>query len=609
MPEGSSWGRIADAGVAEVRERNRIDEVVGEYVTLRRAGADSLKGLCPFHDEKTPSLHVRPSHGTFHCFGCEEGGSVFDFIMKVEGLDFHDAVERLAARVSVQLTYARDDSATRRERATRSRLLEVNRLAAEFYTERLTSPEALPAREFLAQRGFTQEIAGTFGCGFAPGGWDELTRHLQGRGFATAELVAAGVAREGPRGAVDRFRRRLLWPIRDLTGGVVGFGARRLFSDDRVEAKYLNTAETPLYRKSQALFGLDLAKREIAQSRRVIVVEGYTDVMAMRAAGILGAVAACGTAFGREHVAALRRLLGDPDGEAVFVFDGDEAGRQAALRAFEAGGFEAMFIAVAPDGLDPCELRHARGDGALRRLVAAREPLFAYAIRAEISNRDLGTAEGRVGALKAAVPMVAAIRDAALRDEYARSLAAWVGWEDTATVVRRVRETAGVVAARPRVVSAPGSGVEWVEREALKYALQEPSAVGVEFGTLPAPVFTSAAYRLVYAAILAAGGVAAYSAGEAWVDAVRARCSHQSLVTELAVETPRVPERGAGYVSGLIAVLRARAVREQVGEMKAELCRLSPLADSVAYRELFSDLVVLEGYYRELQRDAAGCGP
>ncbi|MGH3885253.1 MAG: DNA primase, partial [Pseudonocardiaceae bacterium] len=490
-------GRIRDADIAEVRERNRIDEVVGEYVALRRAGADSFKGLCPFHDEKSPSFNVRPGHGTFHCFGCGEGGSVVDFVMKIDHLGFVEAVERLADRVGIRLTYTGGGSSVQRDRGTRSRLVEANKLAQEFYAEQLSSAEARPAREFLMQRGFDQQVASTFGCGFAPSGWEQLTKHLLGRGFTVEELVKAGVSREGQRGPMDRFHRRLLWPIRDLGGDVVGFGARRLFDDDRSEAKYLNTAETQLYRKSQVLFGLDLAKREIARRHQVVVVEGYTDVMAMHLSGVPTAVASCGTAFGTEHISVLRRLLMDDDamrGEVIFTFDGDEAGQKAALKAFDdEQRFAAQtFIAIAPDGMDPCELRQAKGDAAVRDLVARRQPLFTFAVRTLLAEHDLDTAEGQVEALRRAVPLVARIKDPALRDRYATQLAHWSGWTgEEATVVRRVREAAGEAprrrGGRNQSTSRAENGTELpprddvrlqAQREVLKAVLQEPAMTG-----------------------------------------------------------------------------------------------------------------------------------
>jgi DNA primase len=620
-------GRIRDADIGEVRERNRIDEVIGEYVALRRAGADSLKGLCPFHDEKTPSFNVRPGHGTFHCFGCGQGGSVVDFMMKIEHLGFVEAIERLADRVGVKLTYTGGGSSVQRDRGTRSRLVEVNKLAQEFYAEQLSSAEAQPARDFLMQRGFAHEAAGTFGCGFAPSGWHQLTKHLLGRGFSVEELIKAGVSREGQRGPIDRFHRRLLWPIRDLGGDVVGFGARRLFDDDRIDAKYLNTAETPLYRKSQVLFGLDLAKREIARRRQVVVVEGYTDVMAMHLAGVPTALASCGTAFGAEHIAVLRRLLMDDfefHGEVIFIFDGDQAGQKAALKAFDdEQRFAAQtFVAIAPDGMDPCELRQAKGDAAVRDLVARRQPLFTFAVKTLLAEYDLDTAEGRVDALRRAVPLMARIKDVSLRDEYARQLAGWVGWDDVATVRRRVREAAGEIPQRrgggnqKAPPSANGSELParddvrlQAQREALKAVLQEPALTGPVYDALPADAFTHPSYAQVHAAVLAAGGTAAGMSGPEWIEAVSAHCTARSLVTELAVETLRAKgsaEDDARYIGSLLAHLQATVVGRQVAEIKSRLQRISPLEDATTYHHLFGDLVALEQYYRALREQAMG---
>ncbi len=621
-------GRIRDADIAEVRERNRIDEVIGEYVALRRAGADSLKGLCPFHDEKTSSFNVRPGHGTFHCFGCGEGGSVVDFIMKIEHLGFVEAVERLADRVGIRLTYTGGGSSVQRDRGTRSRFVEANKLAQEFYAEQLSSPEARSAREFLTQRGFGQDVAGTFGCGFAPTGWEQLTKHLLGRGFSVEELVKAGVSREGQRGPMDRFRRRLLWPIRDLGGDVVGFGARRLFDDDRNEAKYHNTAETVLYRKSQVLFGLDLAKREIARRHQVVVVEGYTDVMAMHLSGVPTAVASCGTAFGTEHISVLRRLLMDDDalrGEVIFTFDGDEAGKKAAFKAFEGDQSFATqtFIAIAPDGMDPCELRQVKGDAAVVDLVARRQPLFTFAVQTVLAEHDLDTAEGQVAALRRAVPLVAQIKDVSLRDRYATQLSGWVGWMgDESTVVQRVREAAGDEprrrGGRKQSASPAENGTELpprddvrlqAQREVLKAVLQEPAMTGPVYDTLPAEAFTHPSYAQLHAAVLAAGGTAAGLSGAEWIDAVAAHYPQRSLLTELAVETLRAKgsaEDDARYIGSLLARLQATVLGRQVAEIKSRLQRISPVDDAESYHQLFGDLVALEQYYRSLRDQAVG---
>lgn len=645
-------GRIREADIARVRELNRIDEVIGEYVALRRAGAGAMKGLCPFHDEKTPSFGVRPGHGTFHCFGCGKGGDVIAFVMEVEHLSFVEAVQRLADRVGLTITYEGGGSSVQRDRGSRSRLVEANRLAQQFYAEQLRAPEAAKARGFLTTRDFDVDAATKFGCGYAPASWDALTKHLLGKGFTPEELVKAGLSREGQRGPIDRFRRRLLWPIRDLGGDVVGFGARRLFDDDPIEAKYVNSPETPLYRKSQVLFGLDLAKREIARRHQAVVVEGYTDVMAMHLAGVPTAVASCGTAFGTEHISVLRRLLIDDDalrGEVIFTFDGDEAGQKAARKAFEdEQRFAAQtFVAIAPDGMDPCELRQHKGDAAVRDLVARRTPLFAFAIRAALREHDLDTAEGKVEALRRTVPMVARIKDVSLRDEYARQLAGWTGWVDVPTVLRRVRETAEASAGaaggvpsqdtasagsrhrRPRSSTAdtradseaqptldgpprprPDDPRLWPQREALKVALQLPALAGPMYDTIQSDAFTEPAYLALHKAIIAAGGTAAGLAGPSFIDAIAVHCPQptvRTLLTELAVEPleARSAEE-ARYVSAVLARLQETVVLREIVQLKSKLQRLSPVDDAVAYHQLFGDLVALEQYRKGLGEQALG---
>lgn len=632
-------GRIPDRDIAAIREKIRIEDVVGDYVQLRRAGADSMKGLCPFHDEKSPSFHVRPNHGHFHCFGCGEGGDVYAFVQKIEHVTFVEAVELLADRVGYTVTYSgASASNVQRDRGSRSRLLAANVAAQEFYAAALQSEEAAPARQYLTDRNFDAAAAARFGCGFAPSGWESLTKHLLRKGFEFKELEAAGLSREGRRGPMDRFHRRLLWPIRAAGGEVIGFGARRIFDDDQMEAKYVNTPETVLYKKSSVLFGLDLAKRDIAKGHQAVVVEGYTDVMSMHLAGVTTAVASCGTAFGDEHLSMLRRLMMDDNffrGELIYVFDGDAAGRAAAVKAFEGEQNLAgqSYVAVADDGMDPCDLRLKSGDGALRDLVARRTPLFEFAIRTALAEHDLDSAEGRVAALRRCVPMVARIKEPMLRDEYARRLAGWVGWADDGQVLSRVREeaqkrglpdrtrrrTSAAETANPRPARVQDSAVRpnpadptlWPQREALKSALQYPALAGPVFDSLTVDSFTHPGYAAVRAAIEAAGATAAGLSGGQWIEAVRDQTgSAQSanLVNELGVEAINVDddERLPRYISGVLARLQEVWVGRQIAEVKSKLQRMSPVEQGDEYHALFGDLVAMEAYRRSLLEQASG---
>jgi DNA primase len=524
-----------------------------------------------------------------------------------------------------------------RDRGSRSRLIAANAAAQEFYAAALESAEAEQAREYLMERNFDADSAHRFGCGFAPSGWDTLTKHLLRKGFEYKELEAAGLSREGRHGPMDRFHRRLLWPIRASSGEVIGFGARRIFDDDPMEAKYVNTPETVLYKKSSVLFGIDLAKRDIAKGHQAVVVEGYTDVMAMHLAGVSTAVASCGTAFGDEHLAMLRRLMMDDSffrGELIYVFDGDEAGRAAALKAFDGEQNLAgqSFVAVAADGMDPCDLRLKSGDGALRDLVARRAPLFEFAIRTTLAEMDLDTAEGRVSALRRCVPMVARIKDPTLRDEYARQLTGWVGWDDVAQVIGRVREEAqrrggmsrrdgrrAAAHARPSKSASPAGLARpdprdptlWPQREALKAALQYPALAGPVFDALTVESFTHPGYVAVRAAIVAAGGTGAGVTGAEWIETVRQQASAMAgLVNELGVEGIRVDDddKLPRYIGGVLARLQEVWVGRQIAEVKSKLQRMSPIEQGDEYHSLFGDLVAMEAYRRSLLEQASGDG-
>jgi DNA primase len=468
-------GRIRQSDIDEVKARTNIADIVGERVALKSAGVGSMKGLCPFHDERSPSFHVRPQVGYYHCFGCGESGDVYSFLRAMDHVSFTEAVERLAGRIGYTLHY--EDGGAAPETTGRSRLYAANAAAAEFYRSRLVAPDAETARRFLGDRGFDAGAAAHFGVGYAPQGWSALTDHLTAQKFTREELLQAGLVSQGNRGVYDRFRGRLVWPIRDVTGQVIGFGARKLFDDDQ-GPKYLNTPETPIYKKAQVLYGLDLAKKDISREHRVVVVEGYTDVMACHLAGITTAIATCGTAFGSDHITVLRRVMGDDStaGEVVFTFDPDAAGQKAALRAFsDEKRFAAQtYVAVAPEGLDPCDLRLKRGDGAVRALLESKAPMFEFVIDQRLAGFDLATVEGRAGALRAAAPIVAEIRDPSLRPGYTRVLARRLGLD-----------MGEVGAAVTRAARAPKNDRPATERPGAPAPESQPVEIRVSLDTLP----------------------------------------------------------------------------------------------------------------------------
>ena len=656
-------GLIKADDVTQVKERSLIEDVVREHVTLRAAGPGSLKGLCPFHDEKSPSFNVRPVVGAWHCFGCGEGGDVISFVQKVEHLTFAEAVERLATKLGMELHYEEGGPPRGGEGlGKRSRLIEAHRVAAEYYGAALVGlPEARAGRDFLRERGFDRMAAEKFGVGFSPRGGDDLTRHLRDKGFTDDEIVAGGLASRG-RGLYDRFRGRLMWPIRDITGDVVGFGARRLFDDDRIEAKYLNTSETTIYKKSSVLYGLDLAKKAIARDREAVVVEGYTDVMACHLAGIVTAVATSGTAFGIEHIKLLRRLMRDETdlspAKVVFTFDGDAAGQKAAMRAFREDERWASqsFVAVESSGKDPCELRQSGGDAAVRALVEDAVPMFEFAVRTTLARFDLNGAEGRVRALEAVAPIVADIRDRALRPEYTRTVAGWLGVEveqvhdEVARAARTRGRTAGSGAGagsgkglgrgpgngsgNGSAGTDPGAGREgggnrWLEqgdghgvehafelarpdlhdpvvaaeRQLLQAVLQFPGLVDpAGFESLTSGSFSAPAHRGIHDAIQAAGGIRSAGSGDIrWADRVSeaAALTVRPLVSELAVaEVPARVEPLTGlperrYVDELLVRLQEVALTRRIGDAISAMRRLPP-DDTAAGREHGIQLQILQ---------------
>ena len=643
-------GRIKTDDIALVKERSSIEDVVREHVTLRPAGPGSMKGLCPFHDEKTPSFTIRPAVGAWHCFGCGEGGDVISFVQKVEHLTFTEAIERLAQKLGMELHYEeggkpRDGESLGR----RSRLVEAHRAAQEFYLERLLeSQEARIGRDFLRERGFGGDAARRFGVGFAPRGGEELSRHLRAKGFSDEELVLGGLSGRGSRGIYDRFRGRLVWPIRDITGDTVGFGARRLYDDDRIAAKYLNTSETPIYKKSTVLYGLDLAKKAIAAERKAVVVEGYTDVMACHLSGVEGAVASCGTAFGVDHIKVLRRIMRDEadlaPARVVFTFDGDAAGQKAAMKAFgeDQRWASQSFVAVAEGGMDPCELRIAQGDDAVRHLVDDAVPMFEFAVRTTIARFDMSTAEGRVQAMRAAAPIVNSIRDSSMRPEYVRTVAGWIGVEVEQVQAEVAR--AGRIAARdaqkdsgsapnlPDADAVPEPSeqearaalpppdlrdpVVFAERQLLQTVLQYPGSFSpADLDGIEPTAFTAPAHRAVFDGIRGAGGPQPGLSAKAWADRVTeaAPLSVRGLVAELAVaELPTRMDKATGlperrYVDALLVRVQEVTLTRKIADAMSAMRRMAadPHSDPARARALSAELQDLQRELAQLRERAS----
>jgi DNA primase len=596
-------GRIKDTDVAYIRDHSPIDDVVGDYVQLKGAGGGQKKGLCPFHDEKSPSFHVTPSKGYFHCFGCQVGGDVIAFIMKLEHLTFTETVERLADRIGYTLTYEAGGASTGPS-INRSRLVAANLAAATYYQEQLQLPEAQHGRDFLTKRGFDRDAAKSFGVGYAPDQWDSLFKYLKGKGFTEEELMLAGLVKEGTKGPIDRYRNRLIWPVKDISGDVVGFGARKLASDEVDQGpKYLNSPETPIYKKNQILYGLDMAKKEISKTRQVVIVEGYTDVMAAHLAGVTTAVATCGTAFGDEHIRIIRRLLMDADafrGEVIFTFDGDAAGQKAALRAFEDDQkFVAQtFVAVEQNGMDPCELRQASGDAAVRELIARRVPLFEFAIKSVIAAYDITNPEGRVNALNQVAPLIGKIRDASLRPEYVRLLAGWLGMEVDIVSTAVKRSGSRTENSQPSQTNLTDP-ILVLEREVLKVKLQI-SDLASSWVDLESNAFSYPLYDQLRKVIDANDGFTTESLLE--------KCESEelkSLATELTVEPIRtdggVSDR---YINSIVARLREVALSRSIAEIKSTLQRLNPVENDAQYQEIFGQLVAMEAA-RRVQKELA----
>lgn len=601
-------GRVKQSDIEELKARANLVDIISGYVSLKPASAGSFKGLCPFHGEKSPSFNVRNSPPFYHCFGCGVGGDVFKFLQEIESITFADAVERLADKLGYQLSYEEGSS----ESSARTRLLAANSAAAEFYQSQLNTEEGAFARNFLIGRGFDDSAQLRFGIGYAPKGWQNLLEHLTGLGFTSEELITAGLVMASDKGGYDRFRGRVLWPIKDANSQVLGFGARKLYEDDQ-GPKYLNTPETPVYHKGSVLYGLDSARKAIVKSREIVVVEGYTDVMACHLAGVDTAVATCGTAFGEDHIKLINRLFGSSSGDpasVIFTFDPDAAGEKAALRMYsDTSKFNALtYVAAGPEGLDPSDLRQQRGDEAIKLMVQARKPLFEFVIRHRIAKFDLGNLESRVAAARAAAGVISELVDPALRSAYTRQLAEWVSLDVSEVnsivsgvsrqgVTERVAPIAKTSVAAPRADNPQARQ----ERQILEILIQKPGFFQkLEVRRISAAGFVTPGYQRLLQGIARN----ADSMGEPdwvsilmqsepeYVDDIRSLA-----MAELPVRSQMELER---YAKGIVKSALMQALLREKNDLLAALKRIDADGQPEAANALQQELMKLELERRSL---------
>ncbi len=459
--------------IERVRQAADIVELARAVTTVKKAGR-SVKAICPFHQEKTPSMSLEPAQGLFHCFGCGKGGDVFKFVMESQAVDFGEAVEILARQTGITLHV--DPRAAARQGQRRG-IVEAIGAAVDFYHQRLKqAPDGGAARSYLRGRGYDAAVVEQFKIGFSPEdrGWDALCSELKSRGMNEKTLIEAGLATRTAKGRLrDWFHGRLMFPIHDLKGDPVGFGARILEGDG---PKYLNSPETPVYQKSRLLYGLDRAKSRIARENLAVVVEGYTDVIALHLAGYDLAVATCGTALGEDHFDLLRRF----SDRVVLAFDADQAGAGAALRG---GGLQTptdlgldLRVAVMPEGRDPADLVQDGSIDVLRTAIDDSVPFLSFEVDRILASHDLTEIEGRARALREAAPRIARLDDEVARREYARQVARRTGLEADFAIKAVEAARSGPAPRREADQTPPGrpstkaSGVSRAEREALRLA-------------------------------------------------------------------------------------------------------------------------------------------
>jgi DNA primase len=588
-------GRIRQDDVDAVKERTDLVKLVGQYLTLKKSGHDAVSGLCPFHQEKTPSFSVSPAKQVFYCFGCGKGGDAITFLRELEHLSYVEAVERLAQQAGVTLRYEGDSPAERREAQRRAALIAANERTADLFAEQLAeAPEAEEARAYLAERGIGAEAVATFGIGYAPRARDFLLKRLsQARDLSAQVLLEAGLASRGEDGVVrDRFRGRITFPIHDLQGRTIAFGGRILPSDPRADAsaKYLNSAESPVYRKNEVLYNMHRARPEVAKRGEVYVVEGYTDVIAFAQAGMPNTVATCGTALGEAHF----RLMSRFAQRAVLSFDSDEAGARAAERAY---AFQEQYpvqavVMIMPQGLDPADFVTKEGPEAVARAAERARPLVEYMVRRIVGRHDLSTVEGQTLAVNDVLPMLETLHDPVRRSEYGHLLADLTGVTEASVMQALEDRRRGKPAAEVTAPAKRSSAQDKVEREMLKLLARDAGLFAAFAPRLVEEDFRNPVARRAFVALRDAGGDSSALAGG---DDTKLA----SVISQLTVE-PLDGEPSDAYAEHVVVRLQEFRLKARSDALRLQLQKLNPTTDD-GYDDLFMELVGVDGDLRRLR--------
>ena len=585
--------RIRQEDIETVKDRTDIVALVSQHLALKKTGHDSMSGLCPFHQEKTASFSVSPAKGVFYCFGCGKGGDAITFLRELESLSYVEAVERLAQLAGVTLRYEGDSAAERKAAARRNALFAANEKAAQLYVQMLRDGrEAEDARAYVNERGLSAQSLEGFGIGYAPGYPDFLLRRLS-KDFGPEVLLEAGLASRGEDGVVrDRFRGRLTFPIQDLQGRYLGFGARILPNDARAGemAKYLNTAETPIYRKGEVLYNLHRARQTVARSGQVFVVEGYTDVIGLAQAGIESAVATCGTALGEAHFKLMSRFAT----RAVLAFDSDEAGARAAERAFayqEQYPVQAV-VMIIPDGLDPAEFVAKHGADQVLEAAKAARPMVEYMVRRTVERHDLTNVEGQSAAVADALPMLQKLQDPVRRSEYGHLLADLTGVSEDSVRTALERRLGG----HPEQIAKTmkrSSARDRVEREMLRLLTQDRAIFEEYAPKLTEEHVRTPAGRNALAALRDADGNVGALAG---ADDPRVAATASALAVEPLEGDPTLD-----YAAHVFARLQEFVLKATSDDLRIRLQKKNPQTDT-DYDELFHELVRVDGELRRIRQ-------